>query len=170
MPLYIYNIKKSLFIIYTEENPSRGSPPPQFDDTVTLTAPNQLPDGSFQKARQLIPKSPTARPEKPDSSSRYPYGPLNPSRRAFRDEPSGHCSRAIRAYRRRNMGVSKHQQGRIDGATWAYRRKLRYALVEASRRPSPSGPRQIGVRDTPFKVSRLIMVHPDEPTSFIAMT
>ena len=31
-PLYIYNIKKSLSIIYTEENPSQGDLPRQFDD------------------------------------------------------------------------------------------------------------------------------------------
>ena len=32
MPLCIYNIKKSLSIIYTEEKPSRGGSPRQFDD------------------------------------------------------------------------------------------------------------------------------------------
>ena len=32
MPLYIYNIKKSLSIIYTEENPAQGDSPQQFDD------------------------------------------------------------------------------------------------------------------------------------------
>ena len=36
MPLCIYNIKKSLSIIYTEENPSQGVPPRQFDDVQNL--------------------------------------------------------------------------------------------------------------------------------------
>ena len=36
MPLCIYNIKKSLSIIYTEENPSQGDSPRQFDDAQIL--------------------------------------------------------------------------------------------------------------------------------------
>ena len=40
MPPYIYNIKKSLSIIYTEENPSQGNPPHQFDDVTTLRRRN----------------------------------------------------------------------------------------------------------------------------------
>ena len=32
MPLCIYNIKKSLSLVYTEENPSQGDSPRQFDD------------------------------------------------------------------------------------------------------------------------------------------
>ena len=36
MSLYIYNIKKSLSIMYTEENPSQGVSPRQFDDVQNL--------------------------------------------------------------------------------------------------------------------------------------
>ena len=39
MPLCIYNIKKSLSIPYTEENPSQGDSPQQFDDVVPSDAP-----------------------------------------------------------------------------------------------------------------------------------
>ena len=39
MPLYIYNIKKSLSIMYTEGNPSQGASPRQFDDVQFYDTP-----------------------------------------------------------------------------------------------------------------------------------
>ena len=39
MPFYIYNIKKSLSIIYTEENPFQGTSPHQFDDAQSSDVP-----------------------------------------------------------------------------------------------------------------------------------
>ena len=60
---YIYNIKKSLSIIYTEENPAQGDSPREFDDAQDLGSCKNVVETPTTGASRDTPK-PVALPSR----------------------------------------------------------------------------------------------------------
>ena len=104
MPLYIYNIKKSLSIIYTEETPFQGDSPHQFDDVQVFisrkcgngpTASPQQPDCFASIARLVSRKSPSAPLRLPEGFDSIARKVTRSSRRAFGGGASGIWARGV---------------------------------------------------------------------------
>ena len=110
------------------------------------TAFPEKPDCFAPIARLVSLKSPTASSQWPERFDSIARKVSRTSRRAFWGDQAGHPFRPggcpggnnqttkERKTRHGQENRTDSQPGRIDGSTWAYRRKRRYALVEAPRR------------------------------------